>query len=454
MTVNEKKEDWVSFLKHKHKNVFSELDALLRSLDRFFSIENLPISREDLTTRNFYDELNAVRDVIFRILGLIEMVIPESKKNAYWFRKFAESKFLTDYSRDLFKEELYKQDTPEKGLYLLYDSFVNLKGIVNDLLRFDKISYLGYRNIGELISKEIRENMHFSPFRNDIDPDLDRIENPRVSEAVQSVRDREMRRFVSLLYMYLFRCLRYLSHIDTDSRHPTALNSSFLILIMLKPELTMFQKYIKNAGRMVNDEELKFLLQPVSYQFSIELKRVYIHELKEILGKKAYQLLRGKIENSRGILKNLIEQSIVQITQFLRQEVQSNDIFESFTERLYESIKLREDMFILHKFLILLEDKIGLPEEHNAVFESMKNFMRYFENFTFKLLRYDDYDEFSNFFKDIFSLKKSGSNKIFEKIHNFKIFLEATQQHVANRAELRDRPLDIYRAEDFFRQYL
>ncbi len=30
MTVNEKKEDWVSFLKHKHKNVFPELDAACR----------------------------------------------------------------------------------------------------------------------------------------------------------------------------------------------------------------------------------------------------------------------------------------------------------------------------------------------------------------------------------------------------------------------------------------
>ena len=83
-------ERWVVNSKKKYKEIFSELDVLLKALDRFFYIENLPISKEDLTHRNFYDELTAVRDVIFRILGILEVVIPESKKNAYWFQKFAE----------------------------------------------------------------------------------------------------------------------------------------------------------------------------------------------------------------------------------------------------------------------------------------------------------------------------------------------------------------------------
>ena len=55
------------------------------------------LSKEDLTNRNFYDELTAVRDVIFRVLGILEVIIPESKKNAYWFQKFTESKLLTDH---------------------------------------------------------------------------------------------------------------------------------------------------------------------------------------------------------------------------------------------------------------------------------------------------------------------------------------------------------------------
>ncbi len=42
-------------------------------------------------------------------------------------------------------------------------------------------------------------------------------------------------------------------------------------------------------------------------------------------------------------------------------------------------------------------------------FESLRNFMLYFESFTFKLLRYGDYEEFVSFFKEMLSFKKERS---------------------------------------------
>jgi hypothetical protein len=446
-------ENWVSYSKKEHREIFSELDVLLKALDRFFYVENLPIPKEDLTNRNFYDELTAVRDVILRILGILEVIIPESKKNAYWFQKFAESKFLTDRVRDLFKKELYKQDTPEKGLYLLYDLFINFKGIVSDLLKAEKISYLGYLNVGQLISKEIRGNSFLNPFRKDINPEFDKIENLEISNIVKSIKDKETKKYISILYLYLFKFLRYLKHIDITSQHSITLNSSLLILILLRSEINMFHNYIK-VTEDIKDKELKMLLKSISYQFSMETKRVYLQELKEIMRKKAPQHFRGKIENSHGILKNLTEQSIVQLTQFFKPDVQGENIFESFTTRLWQSLKLREDIFVLHRFLTLLEGKANLQEERSVIFESLKNFMRYFESFTFKLLRYDDYDEFASFFNDIFSFKEPEFNKIFEKIHNFNIFLETTLRHISIRAELRDKPMDINKTEKLLEQYL
>jgi hypothetical protein len=447
-------ETWISHSKKEYREIFSELDVLLKALDRFFYVENLPMQKEDLTNRNFYDELTAVRDVIFRILGILEVIIPESRKNAYWFQKFAESKFLTDHVRDLYKKELYKQDTPEKGLYLLYDLFINLKGIVSDLLRTGKISYLGYLNVGQLISKEIRENSFLNPFRKDINPEFDKIENYEISNIVKSIKDRETKKYISILYLYLFRFLRYLKHIDITSQHSITLNSSLLILILLRSEINMFHNYINKVTDEIKDKELKMLLKSISYQFSMETKRVYLQELKEITRKKAPQHFRGKIENSHGILKNLTEQSIVQLTQFFKADIQGENIFESFTTRLWQSLKLREDIFVLHRFLTLLEEKAELKEERPAIFESLKNFMLYFESFTFKLLRYDDYDEFASFFNDIFSFKEPEFNKILDKIHNFNIFLETTLRHLSNRAELRDKPMDINKAEELLKQYL
>ncbi|MFZ3137870.1 MAG: hypothetical protein WA126_10825 [Thermodesulfovibrionales bacterium] len=454
MIPGEKTDNWFLFSRESHKALFSELDVLLRSLDRFFYLENLPLSKEDPTQRNFYSELAAVRDVIFRILGILEVIMPESRKNAYWFQKFTESKFLTSHSRDIYRETLYKQDSPEQGINVLYDSFINLKGVVTDLLRTGGISFLSYTNIGQLISKEIRENTFFNPFRKDINPEFDTIQNPLISEIVRSIKESEVKKNISLLYLYLFRFLRYLSHIDIASQHSIALNTSLLILIMLRSEMSMLHIYMKNTGDSIKDTTLSFLLKSISYQFSMETKRVYLQELKEIMREKAPQQFRGKTENSFGILKNLIEQSIVQLAQFYKPDIQGKDIFVSFTTKLFQSMKLREDVFILHRFLALLEEKAGLQEEGSDIFSSMKTYMRYFENFTFKLLRSDDYDEFASFFNWIFSMKELELNKILEKIHNFKIFLETTLRHIANRDELKDKPIDTDKAEELLKQYL
>ncbi len=454
MNSNENSDSWFLTSKEEHSGIFSELDVLLRSLDRFFYIKNLPVSKEDLANRNFYDELTAVRDVIFRVLGILEVIIPENKKNTYWFQKFTESKFLTDHMRDVFKDNLYKQDTPEKGVYLLYDLFINLKGVVTDLLKTGEISYLSFTNIGHLISKEIRENIFLNPFKKDIHHEFDVIENAEISDVVRSIKDRETKKYISLLFLYLFRLLRYLRHVDITSKHSIALHSSLLILILLRSETNMFYTFIKNVTNSMKNDELRVLLHSVSYQFSMEIKRVYIQELKEIMRKKAPHHFRGKIENSHGILKNLIEQSIVQIAQFFKPEIQGVDIFESFTTKLCQSMRLREDLFVLHRLLTLLEEKASLPEQGKAIFESMKNFMQYFESFTFKLLRYDEYDEFASFFNVFFSLKDFEYNKILEKIHNFKIFLETTLKQIADRAELKDKPLYINQAEELLKQYL
>ncbi|HMK48520.1 MAG TPA: hypothetical protein VK435_00575 [Thermodesulfovibrionales bacterium] len=454
MTAENRADNWLLQSKEEHRELFSELDVLLRALERFFHVENLPIPDGELPDRNFVDELQAVRDVIFRILAILEVVIPESRKNAYWFQKFSESKLLSDHTRDLFVGKLYTQDTPEKAFYLLYDLFINLKGIITDLLKTGEISYLSYTNIGQLISKQIRENVQLNPFRKDLNPDFDSIDNAHISRVVKSIPERDIRKNISFLYLYLFRFLRFLRHIDIDSQNSISLNSSLLILIMLRSEISSFHAFIKRICTLIRNRNLQNLLKSISYQFSMETKRVYIQELKNIIRRKAPHHFRGKLENSQGILKNLVEQSIVQLTQFFDPEIQGKDIFESFTTRFSQSVQLREDLFVLHRFCTLLEEKAAFPEVRNDVLKSMRDYMHHFEHSAFQLLRYDDFDEFAYFFEDIFSFQESEMHKLLERTRSFKIFLETTLRSIANRSELKDEPVNIDRVEETVRQYL
>lgn len=460
MTLQKKESaDWVYVSKKTHSELFSELDILLRAADRAFNTEYLTPEKENLIEGNFTDELSAVRDIILRILGILEVIIPESRKNAYWFQKFAETKLMTDSKRDIFREDLYKQNTQEKGLLLLYNSFVNLKGIITDILKTGDIAYLSFQNIGQLLSKEIRENNYFNPFRKNISQDFDVIDNHEISEIVKNIKEKEIKKNVSIALIYLFRFLRYLSHVDVTTQRTASLHTSLLILILLRSEINIFRNYIEKVISKITQPALKTLFQLLSYQFSMESKRVYLQELKDIFKKKAPRYFRGRTENSHGILKNLTEQSIIQIAQFYRPDLKGEDIFKSFLTKLEQSMKLREDIFILHKFLILFKENAYSKDRRLKIFEAMKNFILYFESFTFRLLRYEDYEEFVSFFKEVLSFKKeyiTGGDikKVLGTINNFIIFLETTLRHIANRSELNDKAIDISSADKIIKQYL
>src|SRR5574340_769490 len=94
MPPEETTEDWVSRSKQENNNLFSELDVLLRALDRYFNVENLTFS-ENITGKNFYEELFTVKDTIMRVISVLEVIMPESKKNDYWFQKYTEAKHLS-----------------------------------------------------------------------------------------------------------------------------------------------------------------------------------------------------------------------------------------------------------------------------------------------------------------------------------------------------------------------
>ncbi|MFN3396373.1 MAG: hypothetical protein ACK4Z9_06205 [Thermodesulfovibrionales bacterium] len=448
--------NWVDLARKRNPEVFSELDTFLKATDRFFNTDNLPISREDLTNRNFYHELIAVREVILRIVSLLEMVIPEGKRNVYWFQKFAQTKLLSDRKRDALREELYRQDTPEKSLLLLYDSFVNLKGLVSDIIRTEHIPFLTFSNIGQLIGKEIGENIFFNPFKKEIDPDIDVIDNREVSRIVKSITDKEAKKYVSLILLNLFKLLRYLRSVDNSQRFGS-LSAAAVILILIRSEIEVFRGYLDRSANSIKDNALSMLFKAIGYQFSMESKRVYNQELKEIFRNRSISHLKAKIENSHGILKNLSEQSVIQIVQFFAPNVKGEDVFESFITRLEQSLKLRDDIIILEKFLKLFEDSKSMEDRHK-VFDAMINYMLYFQSFTFRLLRYEDYEEFSSFFDKVLSLgrgiNESDIQGLLEEVHKFRIFVETCIRQISNRAELLNIPPDMNKIDDNIRQYL
>jgi len=451
---------WLDESRSLYRELFIELDAILKAIDRFFNTENLPIENQNLPTKNFHNELVVIRDAILRTLSILEVVIPESRKNAFWFRKFAETRFLSDHKRDYIMGSGEEPDDPESCIFMLYDSFINFKSIITDLVKSKKVGYISFVNMGDLIRREMRDNRHFNPFRTRINPEFDTIENNTITDIVKGIKDRKLKRSISMSFIFLFRLLRYLNCIDITTKRNISISCGLLILTLVRSEIRQLIKFFERELGKEHFSGVREIFQPLTFQFSIELKRVYHQELRNVLEMKTIRNLRGRIENSHGILKNLIEQSIVQIAEHFDPSIKGENIFITFITKLGQSMKLREDLYILHKMLTMFEENISVDTKRATIFDSLRNYMLYLESFTFKLLRYDDYEEFSRFFNDFLSEARNGSlsgadaKKLTDRVHNFRIFLETTLNQINNRTELQGRPIDTEKTNQLLRQYL
>lgn len=453
-TKTDSADNWVELVRDENLDLFSELDVLLKGLDRFFITDNLPASRQSYNAKEMRFELECAKDGIVRVLAILEAIIPESNRNAYWFQKFAESKLMDNRNRDRMREGMYKQDTAEKSIYLLYDSFINLKSIALDLLRNRELYFMSFKNLGNILSKVIRENTHFNPFKLDVNLDFDFISNEQITRIVKSMDNREARKAVSILFLHMFRLLRYMKTMDHRNLNPVSMHCSIIVFALLKSEIEAFRNYIDKAIPKLGDAELEMLSQSLSYQIGMETKRVFQQELKDLSEDKTDIQMRGRIEAGRGILKNLVEHSIIQLARHWNPEIRGEDVFDVFITKTAQSLKLREDMFVLNRLVVSAEK--ATEEDRPGVFNMLMNYMEYFENFTFKLLRYADYEQFSSLFEDIRLGYKSGEDtkKLIDSCHQFSIYLDTTLGQLSQRADLEGKPLDVDKAQDIVKQYL
>ncbi len=457
-TDRDAQEGWIQSIRQQKPQIFSELSVFLKAIDRLFIIENLSITDRDYPSRNFYDELLVVRDVILKIIALIEYLLPENEKNSYWFRKYAEQRFMSVSARDSLRDELYRQDSPEKGLLLLYDTFVNIKTLVFDLLKNQSITYISYKDIGDIISREIRENKYFNPFGKTITEE-DKIENLMVSRTIRAINDGTVKKHISLIILSLFRIIRILKYVTTDVPDQAVLNRSIAILFLIRSELEELRRLFDIASSRIQNEGISDFLTGLSYQISMETKRVFSQELKDITKRTGQKRQRGRIENSAGIIKNFIEQTIIQVIQLFNPSLRGEEIFPTFVTKKQLSIKLREDISVMHSIVsAVLESSLTRDDLLGA----LRNYIHYFQSFTFRLLRYDDYEDFSAFIDEILkylriSIKEKGTNRIsikfIERLNHFKIFLETVLRQISQREELQGEPVDEERIRAIMNQF-
>jgi hypothetical protein len=464
-------------VERKQEKLF-ELEVLLKGLDRFFNLHNQPISqKEAIITRDFSNELRIIRNAVSRVVRLTQGLLTEEDNQALHFKRYVETSLLSDFQRAKQIERALLQRTPEESLYVLCQAFINFQEILHAVTGQQKNSYFIFYHLEHLISREIASNRFFNPFKAaGFAPHYDVVKSPRFIRLVRSVTEPSLRRSLSILFLMMFKLLRYLSFISTEAKELDRLKDSLLIFALIHSEVNQLVEVLESelppvvkATAMLVEEQRRSLLDhmdSLAYQLSIEIKKMFELELKDGGQARDINLLRAGITRSRGLLTNIFQQGIIHLAQVIDPGLDGKLVFPDFISRLDESLKVRRDVWLFHRIIDNMErviDEAMAKDEPIPVLEAMgtlRNFIFYYQNVSFQYVRCDDREDFQKFFEKVGHLQgaiTSDPEKLREfrqELHAFKMFLETTLASINNRTELRNTPFGAEEGERILAQFL
>lgn len=463
------REEWLNRIKvaDKYRMVF-ELEILLKGLDRFFNVENLPLANmEQVITLNFVDEIEIILQFVDRVVELSGILLDASRQEDYQFRYYVETKLLGDYERSRWREAVLEQKNPEVSLFVLYSTFLNLREILRGLSQLKKIPYTMFFNAGNLISREMLGNRYFNPSRPvEFRPEFDKINNKKIGAVIRAIADPQLQRNVSIVVLAFNRLLSYLRFVDPRSESVEDLKSSLLFFALIHSESKYLMEFMeknlrKRLGECADSRNGVFseTCDSLSFQLQMELKKIHAGELLNLAKLKKLEPVKTAVENSHGILMNFFQQSVIQILKTFEPALTGEEIFPIFISRRRQSLKLREDLAVFQSLMEKFEEitettEAGMKlDTYLKYLILQKGFIARMRRETMPLMRYHDLVEFEKYFKfveglsldDLHVMDKLDKFKMESKF--FKILVETTLGHIDNRAELQGEPLDTAKVE-------
>ncbi|HET6980821.1 MAG TPA: hypothetical protein VFI53_01710, partial [Myxococcaceae bacterium] len=102
-----------------------EFELLLRGMERYFKLHNLPIDSvaRPVVTRDFSEELRDVRDALGQAIKLARRLLDPGDDQRMLFRRYVQEQLVDDRARRALLDEELEEDTPQESLFLLRQSF-------------------------------------------------------------------------------------------------------------------------------------------------------------------------------------------------------------------------------------------------------------------------------------------------------------------------------------------
>ena len=427
-----------------------EFEMLLRGLERYFHLHNLPLDGdpEPVVTRDFRAELRDVRDALSQSIQIARKLLDPEADHKLVFLRYVESRQRDDRLHRARVEEAPGQDTPQESLFLLRQSFESLRTIIDHLLELDGCSFQLFGQVGNLTLRDIVLNPYFRPLRAlEFRVEFDRVKSVPVLEALRKLPHSE-RRPLAVGFLALFRILHYLSYVrSAEGRGPEA--RSRVILALVRSETVSLVGYCKSElAQEVPTKKQQGVVLRMARDLSQGVQRI----VKKHLTARAPE--SGAAVDAAAAFTDLMRKQVVALAQVLEVKFGQEDPFSRLVSPSLMAQRLRLDLWMFTQVCRETERALNegaatarTADEANGAWAVLLRFIGYFHEVSYQLLRYGDCEPFDRFTATMLELERSPDGpvsraRLSEDCRLFALTLDQAFAAVGRRGELGTKKFD------------
>lgn len=253
------------------------------------------------------------------------------------------------------------------------------------------------------------------------------------TEAPMSEENAEL----ALILPRFAKVLKWLSVVGKMLEADEPLKPALVIFSRVNDQISDLLCYIDNRLKRFPNEEAELFgaLDAASYTASIELKKVYAHELAGLSVLRPPPAIRAFMETAYSMLNESFQQTLAGMARLIDPSVNVLTLFPSYQVNVERSLALRRELCDLVRLTQSAEQE---PEKQQI--ESLNRSLREFMNGTIDFLFYKDTETFERFVEEILVTKQT--KDLVPILHRFGAYLETLLGQVSMRAVLEKHPFN------------
>lgn len=423
-----------------------ELQMWIRALRSFFNHRNHPLpdtSQSDLMTHDWTPELRIVRKDLLRCSHLIFHLLHLEKSDKTIFDEPDAAIALDELSTSN-QAAAGKTELKGDSLHLLAATLRDASALCESLLESQPVSLHVWTNLGETLTHALgRPDVVKTISQMSAAPVASNVPAPLLTLTREHAKPAALSADLLSIFSQIFELLENLRYIEKALRKDQALKQTLPIFALVHEETRFLINFIKSRPLQIKGVEKSILetLDSTNYAITMELRKVFAHELLGLSSLRQAPAIYIKVENAHGLLRDSFRQSAIGLAQLFNPAIEGAQLFDEFQTKLEQSLALRRDLWKLLQ-LVRRAEKDSDP---NLLQRLLSNLSSFYEG-SLRYLMFKDWESCERFLEETGAAR--GPGELAPVLHRFAAYLEALSNQVGMRAVLANHPFDYPKLED------